>query len=120
MTLKKRETYRKGQLGEWIAVLFLRLKGYTILERRFKTPFGEIDIIAKRGRTIAAIEVKFRQTLQEAAESISDYQKQRIQNAFLMFLKKYPKPADVFRFDALLISPYKWPIHIKNAWFSII
>lgn len=113
---QNKNTYKRGLLAERAAAWLLRLKGYTILERRFKTYVGEIDLIAKRGRTLIAVEVKYRETLALAAESITPSQRRRIVRALGSFCQHTRFRVENIRFDAILFSPYKWPMHIQNAW----
>lgn len=108
---------RKGRWAERISRIVLRLKGYQILATRYKTPVGEIDIVAKRRTTLAIIEVKARSTQALALESIRFSQQQRIQRATLWFLSKNPKLTSLqVRFDIILILPFKWN-HLQNMWF---
>jgi len=112
-------TYKTGLNGEKICRIALRLKFYRILAERYKTPMGEIDIIATRGRTVVAVEVKSRTTSDAAAESISPQQQMRIANALQYFVMRTPRFANAnLRFDVMLASPWRWPTHIKNAWFA--
>ena len=71
---KKKKAYLKGIWAEKIAGLYLQFNGYTILERRFKTPFGEIDLISRKGSYIIAVEVKTRATYEKAAFSVTPFQ----------------------------------------------
>ncbi len=112
---QKKKAYRKGQWSEKLSAFFLTLKGYEILESRYKTPVGEIDLIAKKHNTLVAVEVKHRKTFEIAAYSISPTQRKRIEQALLFYLRGLQTPLD-FRFDVILISPWKWPYHIKGAW----
>lgn len=114
LTPKKR-AYLKGQQGEWLAALYLRCKGYKILERRLKTPVGEIDLLAQKGKTLIAIEVKSRSSLEKAAFAITPYQQQRIERALAYSLSQKEPPSSI-RFDVILIAPWKWPYHMKGAW----
>ncbi len=98
-----------------MAALFLRLKGYEILENRFKTPVGEIDILARKGKILVAIEVKSRPTLEEASLALTLFQQQRIERALLYYLTRHPSSLDL-RLDVILISTWKWPCHIQGAW----
>jgi len=112
-----RTSHQTGLLAEKFCCLALRLKGYRLLAVRYKTPFGEIDIIAARGRTVAAIEVKARATREAAVESISQKQRARIARALQDFAMRKPSYADAeLRFDVMLVAPRQWPLHIKNAW----
>jgi len=125
MPLNKRETGKKarnnGYKAENAAVLFLRLKGYKILERNFKSPkgtgAGEIDIIASKHNVIVFIEVKRRTSLDSAAEAVNErVQSRRIKGAEY-FLMTHPELADKeTRFDVILIAPNRFPEHIQNAF----
>jgi len=113
----KKRAYLKGQWSEAIAAFYLKLKGYEILEKRFKTPVGEIDLLARKAKTLVAIEVKSRKSLEEALQALTPFQKRRIERAFLYYLARRPFSLDL-RFDVVLISPYRWPCHIRGAWIS--
>jgi putative endonuclease len=108
---------RKGRRAELIARLWLQIKGYRILEARFKTKVGEIDIIAKKGKTIAIVEVKARTSKTTALESLATRQRRRIERSTEFWLKKagYIHTTSP-RFDIIAIVPRRFPIHIKNAW----
>jgi len=123
MRNNKIKSYQFGIIAEFIAILFLRLKGYKILKRRYKTFVGEIDIIAKKSQTIIAIEVKARKKsvikngfLLE--EVVGIYQQQRIKRAIMSFIKSnYKKYQNHnIRFDLIVICPYKIPLHLINFW----
>ncbi len=113
----KKRAYLKGQWGEKIAAFYLRLKGYEILENRFKTPVGEIDLLARKGKTLVAIEVKSRSSFEKASLALTSFQKRRIERALLYYLSRHPFPLDL-RFDVILICLWKWPCHIQGAWLS--
>ena len=110
-----------GYKAENFAVLFLRLKGYHILERNFKPPrgsgAGEIDIIASKHNVIIFTEVKKRNNTVSAAEAVNkNVQTRRIRGAEY-FLMLHPEYSDKeMRFDVILISPGKLPEHIQNAF----
>jgi putative endonuclease len=86
----KRSSHRKGLSAETFCRLALRLKGYRILATRYNTPMGEIDIVAARGRTVIAVEVKARPTLEAAVEAISPQQRARIVRALQDFVMRHP------------------------------
>ncbi|WP_069188619.1 YraN family protein [Candidatus Terasakiella magnetica] len=114
---KKLNAVRFGQWGEGLACLSLRLKGYKILKRNFRSAVGEIDIIAKKGKTLCFIEVKSRPTERLALECLSARQQKRIILATQAFLSFHPRYSHhTIRFDFFAITPYGWPLHIKNAW----
>jgi len=109
--------HSKGLIAEFKARAFMRSKGYRILEKRFKTPHGEVDLIAKMGNTIVFVEVKLRKTKEAAAEAISAKNKRRVRTAAELYLQKYPEYAECdVRFDALILAPGAWPEHIENAF----
>ena len=112
---QKREA--AGRWAEHLAVLTLRLKLYRILKRRYRSPAGEIDIIAVRSGTLVFVEVKARPTIEKAMESVSQRQRQRISCAAEAFLQRRPDLQNLMiRFDMLLIVPQRLPLHIKDAW----
>jgi putative endonuclease len=108
-----------GISAESRAAAWLIAHGYRILARRFKSPMGEIDIIAARRYTLIFVEVKARATLDDAALSITERQKQRIAVAAEIWLANNPMPAiRDMRFDVVLVAPGKLPRHIPSAFES--
>ncbi|MDR1982507.1 MAG: YraN family protein [Holosporaceae bacterium] len=105
----------KGYLGEIIAVLLLKIKRYKILARRFKTPCGEIDIIAQKNNVIAFVEVKSRKTVDKCYNAITPKQLGRIQRASKIFMSKNKLYQNFSRYDVILVSNWKFPVHIKNV-----
>lgn len=104
-------------MAERIAVFILRLKGYSILARRHGGPYGEIDIIARKGNTIVAVEVKSRPTIGDAATAISPAQKERIVRALAAFAAQRRGLSGLaLRFDAILVAPWSMPRHLVDAW----
>jgi putative endonuclease len=113
----RRAAERRGKTAELLCLWHLRLKGYRILARRYKTPAGEIDLIARRGGTIAAIEVKARADFDAATEAVTRRQQQRIMRAVAHFLGGRPDLAMLAaRFDVMLVAPRRWPRHLVDAW----
>jgi len=110
-----RAAHRLGLRAETIAALFLRLKGYRILARRLKTPAGEIDMVVRRGRALAIVEVKARAV--RAEEALLPRQQQRLERAAAHFLGRNPALADLdLRFDVVLVVPRRLPRHMPDAW----
>ncbi len=111
---------KRGRRAETIAALWLRLKGYRLLARRFKTPVGEIDLIVKRGRVIAFVEVKARQSRRDALEAVSPQARIRIARAAEWYLARMAaethKKAEITRFDMVLVVPGQRPHHMPDAW----
>jgi putative endonuclease len=108
-------SWKRGWWAEWIACAFLTLKGYRLLERRYKTPLGEIDLIMRHGKSIVFIEVKSRPDINTAAYAIGLYQQQRLHRAALKYLMRYPAMPSA-RFDVILITKGNRLKHIQNAW----
>jgi putative endonuclease len=97
----------------------LRLRGYRILARGYRVPVGEIDIVARRGRVVAAIEVKARDSAAAASEAIAPRQRRRVARAFEQFLAAHPQHAGLtLRFDVMLVARGGWPRHLSNAWLA--
>lgn len=109
---------QKGRVAEKWAALFLQLKGYQILMRRYQNPLGEIDLILQKGQTIIFCEVKARHSLEEGLEALSPSQQKRIINGARHFQALHPKfQCHDFRFDYIIV--YGWRLqHLKNAWHS--
>jgi putative endonuclease len=108
-----------GISAESRAAAWLIAHGYRILARRWKSQRGEIDIIAARRHMLIFVEVKARATLDDAAEAVTERQKQRIAAAAEIWLAANPNDAirDI-RFDAILVAPGKLPLHIQSAFDS--
>jgi putative endonuclease len=113
----RRAAYKRGRGAEARAALFLRAKGYRIVARGYRCRAGEIDIIARRRAVLVAVEVKARTTWAAAAEAISPRQRARIERALSDFMARKPdfSGCDI-RFDAILMTPRRWPRHLVDAW----
>lgn len=97
--------------------MLLIAKGYRIAARRWKTPFGEIDIVARRRRTLVFVEVKARGRAAEAAEAVTERTKRRVIAAAELWLAHHPDDAQRdIRFDVILVAPGRMPRHIVNAF----
>ena len=109
--------FRTGISAESRAAAYLMAKGYRILARRYRTPHGEIDIVARRRNLIAFVEVKARATLDDAAFAVTPRQQQRIIDAAQGWLVAHPEHAEFeMRFDAMLIAPKRLPRHVLAAF----
>lgn len=116
-TRDRRRAEQGGRAAERWASLYLQLKLYRILAHRFRTQAGEIDLIVKRGSTVAFVEVKRRATRAQAAEAISPAGRRRIQRAAALFMAKNPHLSGcTLRLDAVFIIPKRWPLHVEGAW----
>lgn len=112
-----KKAHTKGLFAEMAASFFLKLKGYRLLEKRFISPFGEIDLILQHQDTLIFTEVKARRTTDDAAEAITPRQQHRIRQAALFYLARQGLSLDQsMRFDAVLITPFKAPVHIMDAF----
>jgi putative endonuclease len=97
--------------------MFLIAKGYRIVARRWKTPFGEIDIVARRRRALVFVEVKARASADAAAEAVTERTKRRIVAAAELWLAHRPDDAECeIRFDVMLVTPGRMPQHIAHAF----
>ena len=109
--------FRTGLSAETRAAAYLMAKGYRILAKRFRTPYGEIDIVARRRNLLAFIEVKARANLDDAAYALTPRQQQRIIDAAQAWLMAHPEHTDFeLRFDAVLIAPRRLPRHLLAAF----
>ena len=109
--------FRTGLSAGTRAAAFLMAKGYRILAKRFKTPYGEIDLVARKRNLIAFIEVKARARLDDAAYAVTPRQQARIIDAAQAWLMAHPEHAEFdLRFDAILIAPRRLPRHLLAAF----
>ena len=114
--MKREIAERRGRRGEGAAAWWLRLQGWQIVGRRVKTPRGEIDLVARRGRTVAFVEVKWRDTTESLDLAIDAYRLRRVAAAVEAVAHRHARPGDTIRIDVLLLAPRRWPRHIVNAW----
>jgi putative endonuclease len=109
--------YRRGHRGEWLAALVLIVKGFRIVARRYRTPLGEIDLIARRGDLVLIVEVKARATLIGAMEAISRQSEHRIEGAAGLWLSRQRDFGRLsLRFDMVAVLPWRWPVHVENVF----
>lgn len=116
MTARRLVAERRGRRGETLAAWYLRLKGWRILGRRLKTPRGEVDLIARRGRTVAFVEVKWRASAAELDLAIDARRLARVAAGASALAPRYVRDGDDLRIDVVLLAPARWPRHIVNAW----
>ncbi len=113
----RQKAYRLGHRGEWLAAMALRLKGYRILARRYRTKLGEIDLIARRGDLVAIVEVKARPTVEAAMDAVSYHAQIRIERTADLWLARQPDHARLsLRFDLVAVLPRRWPVHVENLF----
>ena len=117
MRARRVKAYRSGVLAETLAATLLRLRGYAIVARRYKTPVGEIDLVALKGRRLAFVEVKRRKTAEDAAWTLPAKQRRRIVRAAQYWLAAHPDfSGHDLAFDVVLTAPFAWPRYIANAF----
>lgn len=117
MTTERATSEARGRGAEATCGWWLRAHGYRLLARRWRAPVGEIDIIARRGRSIAFIEVKARATLGGALDAVTPAQRRRIERAAEAFLSQHPKWRNLeVRFDVMAVRPGRLPHHLRDAW----
>jgi putative endonuclease len=116
---RREKAERAGRLAETVAMIFLSLKGYRLLVRRFRCPVGEVDLIMRKGDTTAFVEVKIRNSIDAAIESVTAHQARRISAAARSYMGRDRIAArQACRFDIVAVSPYHWPRHIENAFYG--
>jgi len=114
--MNRYEAEKRGRGAETIACWYLRLHGWRILARRARVRGGEVDIVAKRGRTLAFVEVKARATDGCAAFALDEWRLRRVAVAAERLMPRYMEGADDVRIDAIFIVPFRWPRHLPNVW----
>jgi putative endonuclease len=109
--------YLGGHRGEALAAWYLRLKFYRIMARRYKTPVGEIDLIAERFGTVVFVEVKARSKAISEAETLESIRQDRIVRAARYWQAKHSGHAKTsLRFDVIFLARGHWPRHVINAF----
>ncbi|SDG23344.1 YraN family protein [Pelagibacterium luteolum] len=115
----RRRAERAGRRAETLALWYLRLKGYRILKTRYKSPVGEIDIVARRKTMIVMVEVKHRSRADQLglADALGAVDTRRIVRCTEWFQSQHPAYHHFdFRFDVIAIAPGRWPYHLINAF----
>lgn len=115
-TISRQAAERRGRFCELIAAALLLLKGYRILQRRHRGPYGEIDLIAVRGKRLAFVEVKQRRTIEEAQNAVSARQAARLGDSVERWLWRHPAYREYrIGLDTVLLGPRCLPRHIPDA-----
>jgi putative endonuclease len=113
---KRLAAEKRGRQAERLCAWWLRLKGWSILDRRVRTPAGEIDLIARRGSIVAFIEVKARRNDESLDLAIDERRLSRVAAAAESLAHIYLAPGDDMRIDVMLLAPGRPPRHLANVW----
>ncbi len=113
----KKSTYRWGIWAEFWASVYLQMNRWRILERRWRSPFGEVDLIVSRGKMVAFVEVKARKNELKGLACLTEHQWRRIEATadYFMASRKDLRHCS-WRFDAVIVVPYRLPRHFPNIW----
>ena len=114
--MNRREAEARGRKAETLACWYLRLKGWRILARRARVAGGEVDVVARRGRIVAFVEVKARSTMDSAGLALDRHRLRRVAAAAEQLAPRFARPGDDLRIDALFIVPGRWPNHVPDVW----
>jgi putative endonuclease len=114
--MNRQQAEKRGRGAETLACWYLRLRGWHVLARRARVRGGEVDIVARRGRTLAFIEVKARATEEASAMALDEWRLRRVVVAAERLAPRYMREGDDVRIDALFIVPRRWPRHLANVW----
>ncbi len=114
--MTRRTAERRGRTAESLAAWWLRFHGWRILASRVRTRMGEVDLIAKRGRIVAFVEVKARATDLALDLSIDRQRLSRVAAAANALAPRYAARGEDIRIDVILLAPWRYPRHIVNAW----
>jgi putative endonuclease len=107
---------QRGRRAERIAAWYLRMKGWRIVGTRVRTPVGEIDIVARRFRTTAFVEVKTRGTMAELDYAVDKHRLRRVAAAAAALAARHAFPKGDIRIDVILVAPGRMPKHLSNVW----
>ncbi|ATN32683.1 hypothetical protein ACO34A_02545 [Rhizobium sp. ACO-34A] len=108
---------RRGRFSEYVAALYLLMKGYRIVAMRYRSGAGEVDIIARRGEVVALVEVKARGSAEKAIDAVGFSSQQRIRSAGDHWLSRQRDAAALsVRCDIVAIVPGRWPRHFMDAF----
>lgn len=113
---KRRSAERRGRRGEVLAALALMLKGYRIRAWRYRCPFGEVDLIARKGDLVIFVEVKARRDLRAGVDAVTPTAACRINAAGEHWIARQPDATQLsWRTDVVVVSPRSWPKHLEGA-----
>jgi putative endonuclease len=113
---KRLAAEQRGRRAETLACWYLRLHGWRILARRARVTGGEVDVVARRGRTLAFVEVKARASTDAAALALDAWRLRRVAVAAERLAPRYMRDGDELRIDAVFMVQGHWPRHLPNVW----
>lgn len=116
--MRRQAAERRGRQAERIAAWWLRLKGWSILDRRVRTRAGEIDLVARRGSIVAFVEVKARGSEAALALAIDERRLSRVAAAAESLAHLYLRPGDDMQIDVMLLAPGRPPRHLSNVYMG--
>lgn len=114
--MRRQQAEARGRRAEWVAAWWLRLHGWRIVAQRLRIPAGEVDLVARRGRTLAFVEVKWRAKAADLDNAIDGWRLRRVAAAAKSLAPRYARAGDDQRIDVLLLAPGRWPRHVVNVW----
>ncbi|MFN4134939.1 MAG: YraN family protein [Novosphingobium meiothermophilum] len=114
--MNRARSERQGRRAEAFAAWWLRLHGWRILARRVKLKAGEVDIVARKGRTVAFVEVKWRRDARGLDDAIDAHRLRRVARAAEALASRHARAGDDLRIDVILLAPWRWPRHMANVW----
>ena len=112
----RRQNERRGRRAEIIAAIWLIVKGYRLIDRRVRTPVGEIDLLMRRRDALVFVEVKARPTLDSGVLALHPRQQARCEAAARWLAVRHGWPGAVLRHDAVVIRPWALPTHLVAVW----
>lgn len=114
--MKRAAAEARGRKAERRAAWWLRLHGWRILGERLRVATGEVDLVARRGRVVAFIEVKWRERPEDLDLAIDQYRLRRVAAAAEMLSPRFARPHDDIRIDVMLLAPRRLPRHLVHVW----
>ena len=114
--MNRQAAEKRGRGAETLACWYLRLHGWRILARRARVAGGEVDIVARRGRMLAFVEVKARSSDDAAAFALDEWRLRRVVVAAERLAPRFMREGDDVRIDAIFMVPHRWPRHLVNIW----
>jgi putative endonuclease len=112
----RRTAERRGRAAETIAALWLLAKGYRVLARRARTPYGEVDLAALKAGVLVIVEVKARPSFEAGLTAIGPRQRGRLMRAAQDLARRWRLSDAPIRFDVMVFEPARWPVHVRGAW----